>query len=197
MDTAQLIEKVLSGLANSHEKRQLENWLQQHPENKLEYQDIKLLLAVKSLNAPPVSHEKFKRNLISITRKSINRTKTRKSIRKITLVLFLILLTTLTGLWLNTLAPSTSTAFPQLVSFNNEPLKSIATLLKRQYNIALNFQSADLHACRFTGTIFKPDDELDILTSIAKSLNLSLIHDGNKNYQLAGTGCIQGTPHNH
>ena len=66
------------------------------------------------------------------------------------------------------------------LSFNNESLKNVATVLQNTYNVAFNFKQKELEKIRLSASFDNKDSFNEILFAIAKSNGLTYTYKGDR-----------------
>jgi len=183
MDHLSLIYKVLSDEATAQEKEELERWLRESPENREEFEDLKLIWEytpseADNLVANDAVFEKIRlRAKAHLKRKQHIRT----ALSAVLLVLAALLsIYLLQRTWLASLEP---------VEFKGQEMRSVIKVLERKYNIEINVDNPAILDCRYTAVLLRVDDAREVLRSIEHSLKVKFIGRGENTYNLVGEGC--------
>lgn len=184
MDKASLIFKVLSGEATKEEQAELEQWIAQNEANKSEYEDLKLLWDNTSAERQ-VEEEHFYDGFARIKSKFKQKRSIRRRKRSITWISIIVTIVLVTV----ALFVITDPASNMLLRFDNAPLEEVIPELEKEFHINIETGSAEILACRFTGTFYKKDDEQALIRSLSVAMNLKYEILNHHVYQLTGSGC--------
>ncbi|MBS1680971.1 MAG: DUF4974 domain-containing protein [Bacteroidetes bacterium] len=184
MDKTALIHKVLSNTATEVEKKELEDWLLQSPENQTEFEDIKLLWETSN-ESPQHSMKNKVNDALNKIKTTMQSKRRRQANTKAVLALITIIILALAILYF--LSKQNRRPSRDLM-FSNETLANVITVLEKEYdvNIDLEDQTKD---CAFTGSFYQAANIEVVLETIDNAMNTQHKFLNERHYQLVGSGC--------
>lgn len=184
MDRVNLIYKVLSGEASAIEQNELNDWIGQAPENKAEFEDIKLLWAsskeTETENAGP-----FDDGFDKIKARMRARVKKKAWVRSLIRTAGIIVLGLITFFFFYDSSPGLTEG----LQFNDVTLEQAIAVIADKYNIHIEVEDRELLKCHLTLVLYKVKTERDVVGSLAHSLNVDARPLSHKRYKLTGSGC--------
>jgi ferric-dicitrate binding protein FerR (iron transport regulator) len=187
MHTTSLIYKVLSGEADESEKKELDVWLAQSEENKIEFNDIELLWRGSTDADRSLSEKPFRKGLTKIKALMQSRLKQRER-EKRTRVILLLLSGALIAL-LFFLFPSRHQEPAGPLTFTHATLEQVIETLEHDYPVRIELEDPRIKACTFTGIFYHVKNVDEILHVLDESLHLSHYPLGEGRYLIRGSGC--------
>ena len=184
MDRVSLIYKVLSGEANAIEEIELNDWIAQAPENKAEFDDIKLLWA-SSKETETENAGRFDDGFDKIRARMRARVKRKAWISSLIRTTAVIVL----GLMAFFLFHESRPGLTEGLQFNDVTLEQAIGVIADKYNIHIEVEDRELLKCHLTLVLYKVKTERDVVGSLAHSLNVDATLLSDKRYKLSGSGC--------
>lgn len=185
MDKTSLIYKVLSNAASETERKELDEWLSQSEENKIEFNDVKLLWETSK-----DSDQSFSKNGLSKI-KAVMQSKLRRreqSTRNWVLIALLVIAVLVFTYFFFFHKTQNQDSVGRL-KFDNASLKQVIRTLEDQYDVRIEFENSKISACTFTGIFYQTSGVDEVLQTIGESLNLRYRLTREGEYLVTGSGC--------
>ncbi|SRR5258706_13420421 len=189
MDKPSLIYKVLSAKADESEKKELEDWLEQGEENKIEFNDIKLIWENSTDPDQSLPKNQFREGLTKIKALMQTKLKKREQSKRTWALLILLLLGILLFTFVFFLKPQRHKPSGHL-QFNNVSLGQVLETLESEYGVHIELADRKLNTCLFTGIFYQTKNVKDVLQLLDEALNLKYTITGEGQYLLTGPGCV-------
>lgn len=189
MDKTSLIYKVLSAEANESEKKELENWLSQSEENKIEFNDLKLLWEASKDPDQSITKNQLQDGFIKIKALMEAKLKKRQQNKRIWILITVLILGLLVFIFIFFRKEQNHDSFKRL-KFSNTSLEQVIKILESEYEIDIELENKKVSACTFTGVIYRTKNVDDVLRTLdeALSINHRAVREGH--YLLTGSGCL-------
>lgn len=185
MENALLIFKVLSGNATAVEELQLKKWITESNDNRLEFEDVKLLfdnMRVVPRTDTLAINSQFDR-MKSLVYK---RQRRKRSIRLAGLLIATLSGVILAGLLFRYAGSSSETG---AVAFHHASLRKVIRFVEKRYGVDIEISDPELARCLVTATFFRATNEKEILSSLENSLEVRFNRVGETRYILTGSAC--------
>ncbi|HEV8512749.1 MAG TPA: FecR domain-containing protein, partial [Cyclobacteriaceae bacterium] len=169
MNKTSLIYKVLSAQADESEKKELEEWMAQSQENKIEYSNLQLLWEALTHPDPSLPKTQLDEGLSKI--RGLMQLKKLKKQNKRFWAIMLLLIVTLLLVFIFLLHLRSHSRNGHLV-FKNISLEQIVKTLEKEYCVRIELENKKISSCPFTGVFYQTKDIEGILETIDKALAL-------------------------
>jgi ferric-dicitrate binding protein FerR (iron transport regulator) len=186
MSKADLIYKVLSGVASDVEKQELERWVAGSEANRQEYKDLELLYRLSRVRRDVLEDSRYYERL-----ERIRRTARARFNRKVRTRQAYCLAGALAcvGLAYFIAIHAVIDFRPASLQFQDQALQEVLELVERTYGIEVRVEQSALASCRFTGTFYRVDQPDDVIRSISRAVSAHVVAIGPRKYRLLGGGC--------
>lgn len=186
MNKTPLIYRVLSGKASELEKKELEEWIAQSEDNRIEFDDLKLLLenSPEQDQLPPKSQ--FYDGLTKI--KALMQLKLRKRERNKRAVVLIIFIAVIIAVLFFSLYRKNSDA-NEYVRYDNVSLRQVLHMLEKKYDVQIELEKKEIANCKFTGAFYRAENVSNMLQILDEALSLKHKSLGRQKYLLTGSGC--------
>ena len=191
MDKVHLIYKVLAGKASETERIELDNWLAKNKDNKIEFDDIKLLFENERSDSVVEQNDHFNDGLLKIKDLMLKKTSKQKhNMALFTIAVITILVCGGVFIYFFVTQPDSMNSSYYL-KFDNASLKVIIDDLEKKYRVKIEVEEKEIMSCRFTGSFYRTESAKDIVESLAAALNLQVESLNNQQYRILGMGCLK------
>lgn len=184
MKMTDTIFKVLGGSATAGEHRAVKAWISRSRGNREEYENLSMLWTashgVLAERLRDDDTEGFRRIREAVTRRRHKRRRTRSVVGVALVYVALIMLTTFFA---------TMNAPLPLLEFQDESLRSILSVVEREYGIEVTADDERLLACPVTVMFYRVDQPDEVLRSIGDALSADVVNTAPGKYRLTGHGC--------
>ncbi len=184
MKMTDTIFKVLGGSATAGEHRAVKAWVSHSRGNREEYENLSMLWAASRGAAAERrrgdDNEGFRRIREAVTRRRDRRRRTTRVFGVALVCGALIMLTTFFA--------TMNSPLPLLV-FQDESLRSVLSVVEREYGIEVIADDETLLACPVTVLFYRVDQPDEILRSISDALSADVVNTAPGKYRLTGHGC--------
>lgn len=188
MDRSSLIYKVLSNEATETQRKELDEWLSQSEENKIEFNDIKLLWETSGNSDQSFPKNQLKEGLSKIKALMQSKLRRREQNTRTWVLIVLAIVSVLVFTYLLFQKSQDRDSIGRL-KFDNVSLEQVINTLEDQYDVHIEFENKKVSACTFTGIFYQTKNVDEVLQTLDEALNLSHKLTGEGEYLVTGTGC--------
>lgn len=178
------IFKVLGESATVGERRAVKAWVAQSRGNREEYENLSLLWTALHGAAGEGRRvddtDGFRRIREAVTRRRDMRRRTTRAVAVALVCGALIMLTSFFA---------TMNAPLPLLEFQEESLRSVLSVVEREYDIEVVADDETLLACPVTVMLYRIDQPGEVLRSISDALSADVVNTAPGKYRLTGRGC--------
>lgn len=178
MDRVSYIYRVLSGEASEVEKQELKDWIAMNPENKEEFENIRLLWESEQRTEPVNSQESdqdFEKLRSRIKKHHVRNRRTRTAL----FVLASLMLVSTTLIWINRY-----NAGSPGYRFDEVALTNVIALLESRYDIQVEVPNPELLQCLYSGIFFRTKHEGEVLRAMEQVLYVKFVALTDTQYKL-------------
>jgi ferric-dicitrate binding protein FerR (iron transport regulator) len=185
MSNANLIYRVLRGVASEDEREELSRWLGRSAANREEYENLKLVYRYSWHVRGAVKDTRYYERLEHIRRTAGARLNRKVRARRVLrLVGALACIALAVFVWSHAIFDFRPTS----LHFQDQTLGHVLSRIERSYGIEVQVEKGALESCRFTGTFYRVDRPDDVIRSISRAINAELVSTAPGKYRLLG-GC--------
>lgn len=188
MDRSSLIYKVLSNEATETERKELDEWLSQSEENKIEFNDIKLLWETSGDSDQLTSKNQLKEGLSKIKALMQSKLRRREQNTRTWVLIVLAIVSVLVFTYLLFQKSQNRDSIGRL-KFDNVSLEQVINTLEDRYDVHIEFENKKVSTCTFTGIFYQTKNVDEVLQTLDEALNLNHKLTGEGEYLVTGTGC--------
>ncbi|MBX2968317.1 MAG: DUF4974 domain-containing protein [Cyclobacteriaceae bacterium] len=178
MDRVSYIYRVLSGVASEVEKQELEDWIAMNPENKEEFENIRLLWESEQ-HTKSVSSQESDRDFEKLNTLIKQQQVRKKRIRAYLYALIILILTLIGMAWLN----RSGQGLPGY-RFDEVALKNVIAVLESRYDIQIEVPNPELLQCLYSGSFFRTKQEGEVLRAMEQVLDVTFVALTDTQYKL-------------
>lgn len=186
MDRVSRIYKVLSGEASAAELNEVTEWIRQSPENKAEFEDIKLLWA-SSDAVGTKDTQSFDEGLVRIKARMRSKIRRRNWVRSGVQTALIILCGLCVFLLFHDSGPGLRDV--EGLRFDAVSLEEAIRVIEDEYDIEIRVEGTVLLSCRLTLILYKTTSDEEVVSLVARSLNAEVVLLAPKTYRLTGRAC--------